>query len=513
MFTMLKNKVGRLNADQSGAILLLVLAAFLILFMVAMTVFDTGKAAQDKMRVQTAADTAAYSHSVVKARSMNVIVYANIIKRFFYSYLVTYVHAWVAIVAEMTARAAGCFRLIPNPADCVEFFAGLPMVVLEGIEAPFNLSAMEAPAIGLVDGRSGKEINQLDRYSEYMYSITPWWAWIEATSRAMGNGAMVSASWPPPPSSIGDVKSAISNAAGTVDWALGSDFLSLMPSFSQATDAMPITRRDRQVRWTTKVMPFNFSISEGAIQAGAEYCGEYALSMEAIIPAIQTYNDSYDHPNGWKTIFAAAQALPVMGCAVAGVSYHDDGYLDWRINKETFEDKNAWLQATGSVSIAYKPRAGTMDDGEGRQKLAYMKQDYQKNPLYQNEGYFAMARSELVYKQPIEELGTGVMGSLGAIPLAGSRLGLQEYPDMWSPRWKAKNRPMALPGETLGSAVQGVDAGLGTIINDTIPFLVVGSIVGIVDDDFAAGSAMNDLLYLYRVGTSMDADKSEGLVK
>ncbi len=513
MLIRLKNLIDRLHGSESGAVLLLVLAAFLVLFMVAMTIFDTGQAAQDKMRVQVAADTAAYSHSVVKARTMNVIVYANIIKRMFYSYLVTYVHAWVAIVAEMAKRAAGCFRLIPNPIDCIEFFAGLPMVILEGIEMPFNLSAMEAPALGLVDGRSAKEINQLDRYSEYMYSITPWWAWIEATGRAMGNGAMVSASWPPPPSSIGNIKNAVTNTAGTVDWALGSGFLSAMPSLSQATDALPVTRRDRQERWSTKLMPFDFSISKGAFQAGAEYCGEYALSMEAIITAIQTYKESYSHPKGWKNIFAVAQLLPVIGCAVAGVTYHDDGYLDWRLNKTTFENKNKWLQATSNVSIAYKPRAGTMDDAKGRSKISYTERDYGKNPFYGNEGYFAIARSELVYKQPFEALSTGPLSILGAIPLMSQRLGTQDRPDMWSPRWKAKNRPMALPGEVLGSSVQGVDAGLGTIINDTIPFLVVGSVVGIVDPDFAAGSGLKDLLYLYRVGTTMTSDKSEGLVK
>lgn len=513
MENLLRKIVERMHGNESGAVMLLLLAAFLILFMLSMTLYDAGHAAQDKMRVQTAADTAAYSHSVIKARSMNVIVYANIIKRFFYSYLVTYVHAWVAIVAEMAKRASGCFRLIPNPIDCIEFFAGLPMVIIEGIEAPWNLTAMEAPDLGLGGARSGKEINQLDRYSEYMYKITPWWAWIEAAGRAMGNGAMISASWPPPPSSIGNVKSAVTNTAGTVDWALGTNFLNSMPSLSQATDAMPITRRDRQKAWSTKMMPFDFSISTGAIVAGAKYCGEYALSMEAIIPAIQTYKDSYDHPKGWKNIFAVAQALPLIGCAVAGISYHEDGYLDWRINNGTFGDRNSWLQATSSISIAYKPRAGTMSDGEERQKYTYMKQDYTKNPLYGNEGYFAVARSELVYKQPFTALGTGPFSIVGSIPLLGSRLGLQPEPDMWSPRWKAKNRPMALPGEQLGSSVQGVNAGLGTVINDTIPFLVVGSVVGLVDDDFAAGSGIKDLLYLYRVGTSMGPDKLEGLVK
>jgi len=286
-----------------------------------------------------------------------------------------------------------------------------------------------------------------------------------------------------------------------------------MPALTNNTDALPVTRRDRQVRWKTKGLPFNFSISKGAIQAGAEYCAEYALSMEAILPAIQTFRESKTQPKGWKAIFLVSQALPVLGCAVSGVSYHNDGYLDWRINKFSFDTRNKWLRSTGNVSIAYKPRSGTMDDSEGRQKFMYMKQDYDKNPLYANEGYFAVARSEIVYKQPFEILNSAPFNVLGNLPFAGNRLGLQDHPDMWSPRWKAKNRPIALPGEKLGSAIQGPDAGLGTVINDTIPFLVVGSLVGIVDGNFSAGSGFDDLKYLYRVGTSMTGDTIEGVVK
>lgn len=85
--------------------MLLLLAAFLILFMMAMTLFDAGVAANDKMKVQVAADSASFSHSVVKSRSMNMISYANIIKRMFYSYLATYVNAWVAILAQLALDA------------------------------------------------------------------------------------------------------------------------------------------------------------------------------------------------------------------------------------------------------------------------------------------------------------------------------------------------------------------------------------------------------------------------
>jgi len=280
MLIKLKNWVDRFHGSESGAVLLLVLAAFLVLFMVAMTIFDSGKAAQDKMRVQVAADTAAYSHSVIKSRTMNVIVYANIIKRMFYSYFVTYVHAWIAILAEMVIKAAECADWVLT--SCWDFVAALPMVIAEVIEAIENVKDL------MLNGRASKEINQLDRYSAYMYAITPWWAWIEATGRSMGNGAMVSASWPPPPSSIGNIKNAVTTTSSTVDWALGTSFTAMMPSLSQATDALPVTRRDRQKVWEAKLEPFKFDWSQGAAAAGVGYCAEYAFSMELLLTSAQT---------------------------------------------------------------------------------------------------------------------------------------------------------------------------------------------------------------------------------
>ncbi|QED26708.1 hypothetical protein FRD01_05490 [Microvenator marinus] len=492
--------------------MLLLLAAFLILFMMAMTLFDAGVAANDKMKVQVAADSASFSHSVVKSRSMNMISYANIIKRMFYSYLATYVNAWVAILAQLAIDAGDCFKLIPNPAACLRFFGGLPMVIMEGIEMIENI-----PTLMFDSGASKKELVALDIYQRYMFSITPWWAWIEGTSRAMGNGAMVSGSWPPPPSTIMSIRDGITSAAGGVDWALGSGFLDILPSLSQNTDTLPLARRDHQKLWTYKMAPFEFSGTKGAIISGLEYCAEYAYSMEQIIIGAQTIaqseslSSSFDRR--WKAIFVGASLFPAMGCAAAGFAYHDSGYLDMRINESTFEDRNAWLQSTSNVHLAYKPRAGRMDDGADRKKFGIINHEGQRGALYDNSGYFALSRGEIVYKQPIEQLTTGVFSFASSIPLVSNRLGLNDNPDMWSPRWKAKNRPVVLPGESLGSSVQGPDIGLNTMVNDMIAYLILGSVVGIFDDNFGAGAAMDDLFYLLRIGSTFNPGNMEGIVK
>ena len=518
MMARLQNLIGRLHSNQGGAIMLLLLAAFLVLFMVAMVIYDAGRAAQDKMDVQIAADSAAFSHSVVKSRTMNMITYANIIKRMIFSYTATYANAWAAILAEMAIRTARCFRLFPHIPSCIEWGLGLVMVISEGLEAGFT----QIPTLigyGGDNARSKQELNALERYQQYMYAITPWWAYVEGATRAMGNGAMISASWPPAGSVVSQIKQKASQILGAVDLVAGTDILGSFPSFTNNVDALPVVRRDRDELWSSSSAPFNFSIGNGGIVAAAQYCLEYAFSYEALLTGYETWKESYDHPKGWKTIFIGLQLVPAVGCAVASLAYNDDGYLDWKLKSDVIGEQESWLKGTASLHIAYKPRAGRNDNEEGRSKIRYLGDDYEASlnrEIYGNEGYFAMARSELVYKQPLDVLGDGFLSGF-KVPILDSKLGIQDAPDMWSPRWKSKNRPLILPGESFGSAVQGPDAGLNTVINDTIPFLVLGSMVGLVpvgqSEPFSIGSGVRDLAYLFRVGTTFTPAKLEGLSK
>ncbi|RAL25011.1 hypothetical protein DL240_02015 [Lujinxingia litoralis] len=70
-----------LHEQQRGAIAILAMAGAMILLLASWTVYDTGSAAQKKMDAQIAADTAALSQATVKARSMNLLAYANVTKR------------------------------------------------------------------------------------------------------------------------------------------------------------------------------------------------------------------------------------------------------------------------------------------------------------------------------------------------------------------------------------------------------------------------------------------------
>ena len=63
------NFLDRLHRDEGGAILLFSLAAIITIMMMAWTVFDAGTGARQKLELQAAADTAAYSNVAAKARS------------------------------------------------------------------------------------------------------------------------------------------------------------------------------------------------------------------------------------------------------------------------------------------------------------------------------------------------------------------------------------------------------------------------------------------------------------
>lgn len=512
MIAQIRDILGRLHAEQSGAIALLLLASILILFLSALVIYDAGTAAQDKMDTQIGADSAAYSHSVVKARSMNMIAYANTIKRMIFSYLATYINAWLAILARWAYHASRCFRTFPDIGSCITWIAALPMIIAEGIELVVtNMPAMGGMPWTSDDARSRAELHALENYSQYMFAITPWWAYVEGVMRGMTNGALMTAAWPVPGSQLSQVNSAIAGY-------FGAGVAGMFPGSTNHTDVLPISRRDNDETWSSVDDPYDFADVGGD---AISYCIAYAGSMESIVTGAQVILQSDSDPSGWKTWFGLTHLFPSIGCMFAAWSYSDDGYTDWRL-KGSHQNRQAWLGATASLHVAYTPRAGRNEDNGGeRQKFTYMTREAVVSDRFKNEGYFAMARSELVYKQPWAPLNT-LEGWFSSVPIIGGllvdRTGVNHYPDMWSPRWKAKNRPMILPGERFGSAVNTAPVGLNVVTRDVIPYLALGSIVGIVgpqggDPPFSIASAVDDFIYLYRSGQSWGTGQVGGIAK
>ncbi len=518
----LQKRIRRLHSDESGAIMLLLLASFLILFMVAMSLYDTGVAARDKMDAQISADASAFSHSVVKSRSMNMISYANTIKRMFFTYGVTWVNGFTALLVTTVWHVSKCFRTIPRFRSCWELIENALLIIAETLEAIPNIQTLSL--IG--NGRTGNELEALERYQQYMFKITPWWAWTENVIRSTDNGALVTSAWPPPGSVIDEVKGAISSTVSTADFLFGSDLMSVLPSHTDAVDVLPVARRDSIVAWEDSFGPFAFELQQGALFAAGQYCVEWTGSLEMIMQTVQTMqSEAGEDYEKWKGNFRKLQ-LPFgsLGCAAVTFAWHlqvRSAYLDWKLNDTKFDSENKWLLSTSNFTYSYVPRAGRSSDDGARKKFNYVNKEYGgigATKAYKKDGYFAVARSEIVYKKAggttSDSFLGGVVGALGSIPGVGSRLGLQEQPDMWSPRWTAKLRPMTLPGESWGAASLGDDtAGFDTVVTDSIPYLILASTLGLFDDNFSIGSALGDMMHLWASSRSMTADKVEGFSK
>ncbi len=502
-------RLRQFHSNQSGAVALLLLASFLILFMLAMVLYDTGKSARDKMDVQISADNGAYSHSVVKARTMNMVAYSNTIKRMIYAYANVYATGWAALMAQFALDTADCFKLIPNPSACVRWGKGLVMIITEGIEAV----ATNIPQMVPGSSRAKAEISALGKYQSYMIGITPWWAYVENIMRSHSSGAMLSTVWPPPPGNLTAIADKVTDYADNFDEYLGTSIKDLIPAHTKAVDGLPLKRRDKD--GGSLIAPGHTS-----------YCIEYVGSYEQLALSVQYLAKSEKRMGTMKAFFVGLSIVPAIGCIVAGLIFGDD-VLDYKIaggasglelflpnTSKTPSDK--WLGASGSTTLAYKPRAGRNTNAGDRRKLNFLKQDYggvSASALYRNEGYFAIARSEIVYVDPTI---TGLIAdsfTKDSEGLAGAFKSLTKRPNMWSPSWTGRLRPMALPGEGFGGNTHDGNAGLNEMFYDMAPFLLVGSLIGLTDSDFSFESAAKDIFFLNRATKGYTADNMEGIAK
>jgi len=183
------------------------MAACMILFMLSLVLWDVGHATRDKVDLQNAADSAAYSKAAVNARSMNMLAFTNIAKRTVVGLHNTYWGMFIAYAGWTAGECAECCscglpvpccRLCPCP-NCASNVATLIREALGDWSefAGFALFPIPTPA-GKSGDVFGSELDALDKYQHYIKDITPWWGWAEQLLRGIRNGATVTVSWPPP---------------------------------------------------------------------------------------------------------------------------------------------------------------------------------------------------------------------------------------------------------------------------------------------------------------------------
>ena len=212
--------LGRLDDDEEGAIFLAALAAVMILIMVALVIYDAGKSAGDKIDLQNAADTAAYSQASVRARSMNMLAFSNVAKREVVSLHSMYfgMFSGFAIWTAQRCREAKSFSDDARN-DCLDNSPLISGPGGEGLEewrqfTGNRLDASDSPhlttttiigqMINTVGGNNlsqrafGREVMALDDYQRYLVRITPVWAWTQALIRGTRNGAHAVSTFPTP---------------------------------------------------------------------------------------------------------------------------------------------------------------------------------------------------------------------------------------------------------------------------------------------------------------------------
>lgn len=489
----LEQRAQQLHHHQGGAVILLVLAAFLILTLTSMMMFDAGVSARDKMEIQTAADTAAYSQAVIKARSMNMIAYTNTAKRVFYGYLYTYFAAWQALLASWAAYAARCFRIFPHIPSCIRWGVGLVQIIMQGIELVVtHFSLMR---------RMRDEVENLENYQVYMQGITPWWSYAENLVRGSYNGATVTAAWPAPSATIPtDIIAPVVSAVSFIDGLFGTSFVQdYIPDFGlQTDDKLPLQKR-------------------GGIMGSAHlgYCIEFLGTPEHIMPLAEHIMQS---DSGMKGISRDGQTLGILaGLAIAGMQnciiasvILGDNVLDYTVGGLQQLGEAEWMQRTSNITIAYQAANYRTHNREQMDGLLI---DHAERAFFKADGYWSMARSEFVYSDSvIAQHGNGLIPGIGSI---GSRFsqglvgGIMHRPNMWAPHWTARLRPMHLPGESLGTSAHGKDIGMIPILLDVAPYIAVtGLVAGLLDSNFDVGSAIRDIMFLYLASAGYSGDNA-----
>lgn len=498
-FGWIQTKFCTYHREESGAIALLGLAGILITLMVALMMFDAGRGSRDKIDVQVGADTAAFSQASVKARSMNMIAYGNNAKRIFYGYSTIYTAAYLALL-EVTG-----YFLFKTAKYGVDFVDTIPLcVTIVGCAVPLgNLVAAADNGVAALKGvaqiavetieffgvnqqqlfsRGVNEIRAIDTYQTYMAQIAPWWGWSEGLTRGLRNGASITTSWPVPAGNFSSLNSTVKDVVDKIPM-VNTD---AVWGHTGAVDALPLE----------KVATHAF-ISHGKL------CGGMLMSPE--FWAMQYYNDHWRKSEGYwdddhKPIGASASPkkmitgleitqMPV-GCIIASMTMGDE-VLPFELRADLSvvsnvlgaltqsgkETSSEWLQATSNVTFAYKKGPGRFDGKRERQKYNYISKDYGYSTdineyLFTNDGYWALSRSEIVFDGDVTKgVFDSFLDSAPGLPSAarGMLRGLVHSPDMWSPGWTSRMRPMHLPGEELPAA------GMSGMFHDTLGFFALGA--------------------------------------
>ncbi len=425
-------KLRALHANQSGAVAFLVMVGLLISMMMALVIYDTTPVARQKLEVQTAADTAAWSQSAVEARTMNMIAFTNIAKRIIMGQALYYEMLWAAwaiilliFVALLVGFIIGC--IFGGSTCSLATQTGLTIANI-GIIMAKEATDLFQFATSIKD-RMKEDLDALHKYQVHFQQLTPWWGWGESWRRGLRNGAYVSG-WPVPDNFLSSLGS-IPGVGNLVTSGLTDELpIELYPDYGELC-----------VRSLLPDLPIHF----------ADYMFQTLLCSDCttdqppggLVPRIALYPAAGAVAMG----LYAANCLVEFGSGSGFLSItFGNGYRPFQL--KTPSNEAEWYRMTSNLIFAYRPGVDLKESY--RRKYGYMSRDYETlDLLYKPDGFYGMARSEISYQNG--------------------------DPDMWHPSWSTRMRPVALPGEW---AAYSGSYRMVSAFNDAVPYLAAGAALG-----------------------------------
>lgn len=463
-------RAGRMAAfqrDEGGAIVLLGLVALVILMMLAWVMWDAGEMGRHKLDVQAAADTAAFSQAAVRARSMNKLVYANIAKRSVVGVHSMYAAMWEAYRRWYEEHVEQCQQGADASCQLVESNRDIAEGEWEDLEVYRD---------DLGEQYYLQDIIAIDSYQGYIHALTPWWGWSEAVLRGARNGAHLAASFPVP----GGTDRGNQPLLGSiVDQVLDRSQGSPINPFTGRFDTLP-----------TKVGCYNSSKrGAGCDRDRATTRAMYEGGMDTELTFRQhEYQINRDLHEGASEGAAATEPLLRAGdskfvSALMTVSRPLFGVYGrpWRLFE--VENEANWTTLTSNLVMTYRREEELF--GEMRDKFNVPADDYHLDDeqLYRSQGYWGMARAEISFQ-------------------GGFR-----PPSLWHPRWTARVRPVALPGEFQQAGIE-----MSNVYHDMLPFFALSGVIISGNDDIVRDS-MDDLVFMERANRALGHSTIEGVAK
>jgi hypothetical protein len=498
-----------MHEDQGGAMALMCLAACLILFMISLVLYDTGKATREKIQVQTSSDIAAYSHAAIKARTMNMIAMSNVAKRSIMSIYMVYTAAWAAYLVWWGGRCSSCS--IWNPGACWDCISNLPLVLAEGATDAFKLAGLPASPVQFSFGSANKynaELKQLTTYQEYMATITPWWAYMESMVGGVRNGASAVSSFPQPP--------------GVVSGGLNivNDILSILQSFGIGGGSLYAQTGHRGDYVPSKPVGNLLDFLTPSLCIDASPIGIVADPAFAVEVAIYTQKQRSRSQLGAKNhnpnaywVEGIAQCGILLGHVQLGLPILSGPFKKADTNPYRYSTdvqssrvpprpspnsagEADWAKTNSNLMFTYKAQPNNM--GVDREKYNFIRKDYDTSLMTKPSGYWTMSRGEYYYRGPKILFDTVTFKS--------------NVISHWHAGWTARLRPVALNDAEWNAYGSGKRFTLNAAFHDTAPYLGLQMLLGLISGG-TLSSSIKDFVFLEKTSRNMDNKSHNGIFR